>query len=84
MTSQEKPGTTTTTSMDAGDSDNPKVKVICLGDSAVGKSKLVERFLMDDYRPQQLSTFALTLFKYSTKVADRYVSFHNPIPFGAY
>jgi len=23
------------------------VKVICLGDSAVGKSKLVERFLMD-------------------------------------
>lgn len=47
-----------------------KVKVICLGDSAVGKSKLVERFLMDGYKPQQLSTFALTLFKYSTKVAE--------------
>lgn len=49
-------------------SNEKKVKVICLGDSAVGKSKLVERFLMDGYKPQQLSTFALTLFKYATKV----------------
>jgi len=39
------------------------VKVILLGDSAVGKSKLVERFLMDDYNPRQLSTYALTLFR---------------------
>lgn len=44
------------------------VKIICLGDSAVGKSKLVERFLMDGYQPQQLSTYALTLFRYNTKV----------------
>jgi len=44
------------------------VKVICLGDSAVGKSKLVERFLMDGYKPQQLSTYALTLFQYKTHV----------------
>lgn len=48
-----------------------KVKVICLGDSAVGKSKLVERFLMDGYKPQQLSTYALTLFKHATKIGDR-------------
>lgn len=48
-----------------------KVKVICLGDSAVGKSKLVERFLMDGYKPQQLSTYALTLFKYFTQIGDR-------------
>jgi len=41
------------------------VKIILLGDSAVGKSKLVERFLMDGYHPQQLSTFALTLFRYN-------------------
>ncbi|EMP29239.1 Rab-like protein 2A [Chelonia mydas] len=34
------------------------VKIICLGDSAVGKSN----------RPQQLSTFALTLYKYTTNV----------------
>ncbi|KAG8440136.1 hypothetical protein GDO86_006074 [Hymenochirus boettgeri] len=44
------------------------VKIICLGDSAVGKSKLMERFLMDGFRPQQLSTFALTLYKYSANV----------------
>ncbi|KAM9311790.1 rab-like protein 2A [Gastrophryne carolinensis] len=44
------------------------VKIICLGDSAVGKSKLMERFLMDGFRPQQLSTFALTLYKYTTTV----------------
>ncbi|KAE8616963.1 hypothetical protein XENTR_v10008936 [Xenopus tropicalis] len=44
------------------------VKIICLGDSAVGKSKLMERFLMDGFHPQQLSTFALTLYKYSTCV----------------
>ncbi|XP_041453139.1 rab-like protein 2A [Lytechinus variegatus] len=47
------------------------VKIICLGDSAVGKSKLVERFLMDGYQPQQLSTFALTLFRYETKVSGK-------------
>ncbi|KAI4879992.1 hypothetical protein NFI96_029173 [Prochilodus magdalenae] len=45
-----------------------QVKIICLGDSAVGKSKLMERFLMDGYRPQQLSTYALTLYKYTTTV----------------
>eukprot|EP00048_Salpingoeca_helianthica_P016509 m.232699 g.232699 ORF g.232699 m.232699 type:complete len:195 (-) comp18831_c0_seq1:22-606(-) len=47
------------------------VKVICLGDSAVGKSKLVERFLMDRYQPHQLSTFALTLFRHETTVAGK-------------
>lgn len=41
------------------------VKVILLGDSAVGKSKLVERFLLDGYRPHQLSTYALTLYRYA-------------------
>ena len=41
-----------------------------LRDSAVGKSKLVERFLMDGYQPQQLSTFALTLFRYEFKHPD--------------
>lgn len=30
------------------------VKIILLGDSAVGKSKLVERYLMDDYHPRQV------------------------------
>ena len=40
------------------------LKVILLGDSAVGKSKLVERFLMQEYKPKTLSTYALTLFEY--------------------
>jgi len=45
------------------------VKVILLGDSAVGKSKLVERFLMDGYQPQQLSTYALTLFRHDAELS---------------
>ncbi|XP_022656830.1 rab-like protein 2A isoform X2 [Varroa jacobsoni] len=45
-----------------------RVKVICLGDSAVGKSKLVERFLLDEYKTSQLSTYALTLFRHKTNV----------------
>jgi Rab-like protein 2 len=43
--------------------DDPDVKIILLGDSAVGKSKLVERYLMNDYNPRQLSTYALTIFR---------------------
>uniref|UniRef100_A0A4W3GUC2 RAB, member of RAS oncogene family like 2A n=1 Tax=Callorhinchus milii TaxID=7868 RepID=A0A4W3GUC2_CALMI len=50
-----------------------QVKIICLGDSAVGKSKLMERFLVDGYRPQQLSTYALTLYKHSTTLNDKTV-----------
>ena len=30
------------------------VKVILLGDSAVGKSKLVERYMMGNYNPRQV------------------------------
>jgi len=41
----------------------PDVKIIILGDSAVGKSKLVERYLIDDYNPRRLSTHALTLYR---------------------
>ncbi|XP_074429167.1 rab-like protein 2B [Larus michahellis] len=49
------------------------VKIICLGDSAVGKSKLLERFLLDGFRPQQLSTFALTLYKHRAQVDGQMV-----------
>ncbi|CAG0884102.1 unnamed protein product [Darwinula stevensoni] len=49
------------------------VKVICLGDSAVGKSKLLERFLVDGYKPQQLSTYALTLYRHRMTISDESV-----------
>ncbi|CCW70668.1 unnamed protein product [Phytomonas sp. Hart1] len=46
------------------------IKLILLGDSAVGKSKLVERFLMKRYVPVQMSTYALTLYRYDFATAD--------------
>jgi GTPase SAR1 family protein len=49
------------------------VKVILLGDSAVGKSKLVERFMIDDYNPTQLSTFALNTFRKNATVDGKSV-----------
>ena len=39
---------------DGGLTDDADLKVILLGDSAVGKSKLVERYLMDQYIPRQV------------------------------
>jgi Rab-like protein 2 len=49
------------------------LKIILLGDSAVGKSKLVERFLMNDYVPRQLSTFALTVFRHTATIDEKKV-----------
>ncbi|KAJ3318607.1 Rab-like protein 2A [Blyttiomyces sp. JEL0837] len=40
------------------------MKIILLGDSAVGKSKMIERFLLNDFVPHQLSTYALTLYRH--------------------
>ncbi|XP_030861267.1 rab-like protein 2B isoform X4 [Gorilla gorilla gorilla] len=55
--------------LDQGKYDaDDNVKIICLGDSAVGKSKVMERFLMDGFQPQQLSTYALTLYKHTATV----------------
>jgi Rab-like protein 2 len=53
---------------DLSDMPDPDLKIILLGDSAVGKSKLVERYLMDDYNPRQLSTYALTLYRKEMKL----------------
>lgn len=46
------------------------LKIILLGDSATGKSKLIERYLMDEYCPHQDSTYALTLFKHQGVAQD--------------
>ncbi len=32
--------------------------------------RLVERFLLDNYKPHQLSTYALTLYRYNFKTQD--------------
>mmetsp|Transcript_4177 Transcript_4177/g.5872 ORF Transcript_4177/g.5872 Transcript_4177/m.5872 type:complete len:212 (+) Transcript_4177:76-711(+) len=54
--------------------DEAEIKLILLGDSAVGKTKMVERFLMDEYNPQQLSTYALTLFRKNLEIDGKNVS----------
>jgi GTPase SAR1 family protein len=41
---------------DPYDLPDPDLKIILLGDSAVGKSKLIERYLMDEYNPRQVVT----------------------------
>ena len=67
-------GETTLTSKDGNICNElggePDVKVIILGDSAVGKSKLVERYLIDDYNPRRLSTHALTLYRKNINIGD--------------
>jgi Rab-like protein 2 len=47
------------------------LKIILLGDSAVGKSKLMERFLLDDYETHQDSTYALTLYRYVSPIFEK-------------
>jgi small GTP-binding protein len=49
------------------------IKLILLGDSAVGKSKLVERFLLDDYEERTSSTHALTMYRYNTQMEGKEV-----------
>eukprot|EP00474_Spongospora_subterranea_P011272 CRZ11730.1 hypothetical protein [Spongospora subterranea] len=77
---------------------DPDLKLILLGDSAVGKTKLVERFLMDNYQPQQLSTYALTVFRHTahhegkpvsvefwdTAGQERFTSMHPSYYYGAH
>jgi GTPase SAR1 family protein len=49
----------------SNDDDLPEsdFKIILLGDSAVGKSKLIERYIEGDYCHRQLSTYALALYR---------------------
>ena len=47
------------------------LKLILLGDTAVGKSKLVERFLLDDYEERTSSTHALTMYRHTHMVKGK-------------
>lgn len=47
------------------------VKVVLLGDSAVGKTKLVERYLLKEYNPVNNSTYALTLYEHKENLAGK-------------
>jgi len=49
------------------------VKLVLLGDSAVGKTKLVERYLLGEYNPIQNSTYALTLHEHKANVQGKEV-----------
>ena len=46
------------------------LKVILLGNAAAGKSKLIERFLLEGYVPHRLSTYAVTIYNHVWKKAD--------------
>ena len=35
------------------------------------KFRIVERFLLDDYEERQLSTFALTMYRYDAKIEGK-------------
>uniref|UniRef100_A0A6U3UXW4 Uncharacterized protein n=1 Tax=Octactis speculum TaxID=3111310 RepID=A0A6U3UXW4_9STRA len=59
--------------MSGASSGDYDVKVILLGDSATGKSKLMERFMMNDYNPIQQSTFALNTFRKTVTVDSKSV-----------
>ncbi|KAL3771531.1 hypothetical protein ACHAWU_003706 [Discostella pseudostelligera] len=66
-------GTNNNDSNDPNQQDlvEPDLKVIILGDSAVGKSKLVERYMMDDYNPRRLSTHALTIHRKNVRITGK-------------
>lgn len=49
------------------------MRIICLGDSTVGKSKLMERFFMGRFQPQQLFTYVLTLYKHRAAMDSKII-----------
>lgn len=48
--------------------EDSDIKVILLGDSAVGKSKLMERFLEDEFNPRRVGTDLYVCFEGLTPV----------------
>jgi Rab-like protein 2 len=63
---------------DPYDLPDPDLKIILLGDSAVGKSKLIERYLMDEYNPRQVrvvSAIYIYSFEMTLALNDATLSF---------
>ncbi|OAF68660.1 Rab-like protein 2A [Intoshia linei] len=56
--------------MDKNDKKLNDLKIIIIGDSAVGKSKLVERFLEKGYNEHKSSTYGVTIYSYNHKFTD--------------
>jgi Rab-like protein 2 len=52
-------------------SERAELKIILLGDSASGKTKLMERFLLDKYNARQLSTYAVNIFSSNVESGGR-------------
>ncbi|UJR28352.1 hypothetical protein I4U23_009594 [Adineta vaga] len=52
-------------------STSDSLKIIVLGDSAVGKSKLLERFLVKNFEDSRYSTYAVNIFKHTTKIDNK-------------
>merc|ERR1739848_166765 len=61
-------GTAGSSGKGAKEEEPADLKIILCGDSAVGKSKLVERFLLDDYSKHTSSTYAITKYVQTIKV----------------
>lgn len=60
---------------DPYDLPDPDLKIILLGDSAVGKSKLIERYLMDEYNPRQVHRLNLILTLFELFYVKFYLSY---------
>jgi Rab-like protein 2 len=50
-----------------GDAPVSRLKIILLGDAAAGKTKLMQRFLVDGFNPRRLATHAVNIFPYTAK-----------------
>ena len=74
------------------------LKIVVLGSSLVGKSKLLERYLMDSYKPQEDSTYAVTLHEKTVEIdgeevniewwdtagQERFMSLHASFYYGSH
>ena len=57
------------------ESKTGNIKVILLGDAASGKTKLMQRFLLDGFDPRRLSTHAVNIFHYEVDSMLSLISF---------